>query len=258
MFGFVPARGLCSSAESYSVHASRSGHTLVKDFVVVFPSIANVDWPVEVNWEEIVGILRTSDLLASQTCTPVGSLCKRKQRPARIEAHETVADALARIADACDTPCGTGVIHRNDDFFGIFDGEEALCGALAEHEEVPVPCTPSDRLSRQRREAGLGMIHSRSDASPASSIGSPTREIPESAQVTGRTLREVASIALEPVDEKEARDRFYTEPQPDAVQSISLPVPSRSTSNMEVAKSASCSARNASVFRCLAVISLLK
>ncbi|CAE7900109.1 DUF21 domain-containing protein [Symbiodinium microadriaticum] len=189
------------------------------DFVVVFPNIDHVEWPVEVTWEEIVGILRTSELLATQSCTPIGSLCKRKQRPARIEAHETAADALAHIADACDSPCGIGVVHRNDDFFGIFDGEDALCGAIAEQEEFAVPCTPSDRLSRQRREAGLGIVQSRSDASPSSSTGSPAREtIPESAHLTGRTLGEIASMALEPVDEKEVRDRFHTDPQPDVAR----------------------------------------
>eukprot|EP00439_Symbiodinium_sp_Y106_P081866 s200_g20.t8 len=212
-----------------------------KDFVVVFPNIDNVEWPVEVTWEEIVGILRTSELLATQSCTPIGSLCKRKQRPARIEAHETAADALAHIADACESPCGIGVVHRNDDFFGIFDGEDALCGAIAEQEEFAVPCTPSDRLSRQRREAGLGIVQSRSDASPSSSTGSPAREtIPESAHLTGRTLGEIASMALEPVDEKEVRDRFHTDPQPDVVRGISLPLPSRSTSSaMDVVKSMS-------------------
>ena len=188
-----------------------------------------------------MGILRTSELLATQSSTPIGSLCKRKQRPARIEAHETAADALAHIADACESPCGIGVVHRNDDFFGIFDGEDALCGAIAEQEEFAVPCTPSDRLSRQRREAGLGIVQSRSDASPSSSTGSPAREtIPESAHLTGRTLGEIASMALEPVDEKEVRDRFHTDPQPDVVRGISLPLPSRSTSSaMDVVKSMS-------------------
>ena len=230
----------------------------VEDFVVVFPNIDDVDWPVEVAWEEIVGILRTSDLLTSQSCTPIGSLCKRKQRPARVGAHETVAEALARIADTSDSACGVGVVHRNDDFFGMFDGEEALCGAIADQEEsVAVQCSPSGRLARQRREAGVGLVHSRSDASPASSTGSPAREtIPESAHITGRTLKEIASIALEPVDEKEApRDRFHTEPQPDVMRNISLPVPSRSTSSgLEVTKSVTYSPRSASVLRRLPLL----
>ena len=204
-----------------------------------------------------MGILRTSDLLATHSCTAVGSLCKRKQRPARIEAHETAAEALARIADTSDSPCGIGVIHRNDEFFGLFDGEEALCGAITEREDVAVPCTPSDRLSRQRREAGLGVVQSRSDASPSSSTGSPAREtIPESAIVTGRTLHEIAEMALAPMDE-EVRDRFHTDPQPDAVRGISLPLPSRSTSSaisgMDVTKSASYSAQGASDHRGLAL-----
>jgi len=32
-------------------------------------------------------------------------------------------------------------------------------------------------------------------------------------------------MALEPVDEKEVRDRFHTDPQPDVVRGISLPLP---------------------------------
>ncbi|CAJ1380760.1 unnamed protein product [Effrenium voratum] len=185
-----------------------------KDFVVVFPSTEHVQWPVEVAWDEISGILRTSELL-EMGARAVGDLCTRKHVQ-KLEAHDTVADALAALAETRDG--GFGVVLRGEDFFGIFDAEEALAAVLMNEEPAELP-SPG-RLARQRREAGLGVGHlrsdnSRSDFSPSSGNTSPGREpVPEAAQLTGLALREIAQLTLE-------------DQCPRITESVSMPLPRR-------------------------------
>lgn len=154
-----------------------------KDLVAVFPSLENVQWPIEVACEDITGLVKVSELLTAGV-TQVGVLCRRKEVP-RLEVHETVSEAVAKLG------MGFGLVMRGEDFFGIFDSEEAVTAALMGEDP---PTTPMQKSSV--RVAGL-MVSAKSETSP-SSTGSPGREpIPEAAQMMGQTLREVAKLLTE-------------------------------------------------------------
>eukprot|EP00913_Durusdinium_trenchii_P017660 g16599.t1 len=132
--------------------------------------ISEGSWNLDVACEDITGLVKVSELLTAGV-TQVGVLCRRKEVP-RLEVHETVSEAVAKLG------MGFGLVMRGEDFFGIFDSEEAVTAALMGEER-----------KSSVRVAGL-MVSAKSETSP-SSTGSPGREpIPEAAQMMGQTLRE--------------------------------------------------------------------
>lgn len=194
---------ICVAAEAVSAN---------KDLVAVFPSLEDVQWPIEVACEEITGILKVSDLLTAGA-TQVGALC-RSRTVQRLEEDETISAAVAKIG------MGFGLVQRGDDFFGIFDSEAALTGAVMGEDLSP--------RTKSSRVAGM-VVSARSDS--PSSNSSPGREqlVPEAAQQMGKTLHEIAKLLTDsprlgfsrssplPTREQEENEmtRFQTDPPTD-------------------------------------------
>lgn len=189
-----------------------------KELVAVFPSLEEVQWPIEVVNEDITGILKVSELLTAGA-TQVGALCRgHRKEVQRLEVHETISAAVAKIGTM-----GFGLVSRGDDFFGIFDSEAALSGAVMGEDLSP-------RTKSSVRVAGLVVSASRNSESPSSN-SSPGREpVPEAAQQMGKTLKEIAQLLtdsprlacsrsspLPTRDEEEEAEvtRFQTEPHVD-------------------------------------------
>ena len=82
---------------------------------------------------------------------------------------------------------------RGEDFFGLFDCEEAIASSVLGSE---APSTPVARASA--RTAGLVVPLKSDSPSSSGSRGSPGREtVPEVARLMGQTLREVATLLTE-------------------------------------------------------------
>lgn len=197
---------ICVAAEAVSAN---------KDLVAVFPSLEDVQWPIEVACEEITGVIKVSDLLTAGA-TQVGALC-RTRTVQRLEVHETISEAVAKIGNM-----GFGLVQRGEDFFGIFDSEAALNGAVMGEDLSP-------KSKSSMRVAGL-VVSARSADSPSSN-SSPGREqlVPEAAQQMGKTLHEIAKLLTDsprlgfsrssplPTREQEEDEitRFRTDPPTD-------------------------------------------
>jgi len=198
------------------------------DIVVVFSSPEIVDWPVDVRSDEIIGILRVAELLAAKPSATLGQLCTRKQQPAVLLAHMSVADALTMIAESCGTPCGFGVTLRNSEFFGILDGEEALMKPHhSASDSSPSSASASPVKPQRRRLSGIGMrTAAAADMSPASSISPASSD--GGAKSVGRMLAEIAAEEIQEPDEVAGLgDRLAkSSGQPKVSMSVSLPSPS--------------------------------
>ncbi|CAK9038386.1 unnamed protein product [Durusdinium trenchii] len=72
-----------------------------KDLVAVFPSLENVQWPIEVACEDITGLVKVSELLTAGV-TQVGVLCRRKEVP-RLEGFFRLPRLAAEAAQSPQT-----------------------------------------------------------------------------------------------------------------------------------------------------------
>ncbi|CAK9037229.1 unnamed protein product [Durusdinium trenchii] len=77
------------------------GDTLARDLVAVFPSLENVQWPIEVACEDITGLVKVSELLTAGV-TQVGVLCRRKEVP-RLEGFFRLPRLAAEAAQSPQT-----------------------------------------------------------------------------------------------------------------------------------------------------------
>jgi len=211
------------------------------EVVVVFKSLELVQWPVDVPTDDLLGVIRLSELLSDPGDPTLETLCDRRHHVATLQADEAAADALVRIADTCGTPCGFGVVLRRGEFFGLLDGEEATTAVLFQdewlHSQPSLPSLPSTSHRSLLRSARVeSPIRSRQEQERASRCLSPQSPVPSSEAeaflALAEVLAEVAAAAVsepftpvkEAVDESEAipicrpsnrkPGRCMTEPSP--------------------------------------------
>jgi len=141
-----------STATSVAAAALRAD----TEAVVVFKSLRRVRWPFEAPFEELLAILRIEDLLvATAEHVTVGDLCTIVGQPPIVGTDYTVTDSLDALIDV-GVPSGFAVIQRDEEFLGIFDGEEALTALLL--PPLPPPSRLKSDMSLDKRLAALAAV----------------------------------------------------------------------------------------------------
>jgi hypothetical protein len=101
-------------------------------------SLERVRWPLVFEHENLLGILRLSELLTAGPKATLRELCIPR---AVVFDQSSVADALSAIAEACGSPSGFAMVlnRTSREFAGLLDGSHVLENMLTGTREDSVP-----------------------------------------------------------------------------------------------------------------------